>query len=146
MVYIRVTLLYNYVKYPPSQYHAESNNTLRSTYSSLLPPEPPATTDLSNVLIVLSFQNVMWLELHSMWPFHISFFHLVICIYVSSVPFPELVASFFFFFYVLILEERKRERETSVCCSTYWCIHWLLLICALTRDQAHNIGVSGRHS
>ena len=27
-------------------------------------------------------------------------------------------------------------------CSTYLCIHWLILVCALTRDQTHNLGVS----
>ena len=29
--------------------------------------------------------------------------------------------------------ERKRERERFIC-STYLCIHWLLLACALTGD------------
>ena len=38
-------------------------------------------------------------------------------------------------------EERKRERETLICCSTYFCIHWLLLIHALTGDQTHNLGI-----
>ena len=28
--------------------------------------------------------------------------------------------------------EEGRERETSICCSTYLRIHWLLLVCALT--------------
>ena len=37
----------------------------------------------------------------------------------------------------------KRERETSICCSTYLCIHWLLLICALPGDWTRNFGVSG---
>ena len=28
--------------------------------------------------------------------------------------------------------ERERERkETSICCPTYLCTHWLLLVCAL---------------
>ena len=34
---------------------------------------------------------------------------------------------------------RERERETSICCSTYFCIHWLILACALTRDQTHTL-------
>ena len=47
-------------------------------------------------------------------------------------------------FYVLIHE---RERETSICCCPYLFMHsWLLLQCALTRDQAHNLGLSGRPS
>ena len=40
----------------------------------------------------------------------------------------------------------ERERETSIRCSTYLHIHWLLLICALTGDQTCNRGVSGRRS
>ena len=39
----------------------------------------------------------------------------------------------------------KVERETSVCCSTYLCTHWLILLCALTRYRTCNIGVSGWH-
>ena len=35
------------------------------------------------------------------------------------------------------------ERETLICYSTYLCMHWLLLICALTRDQTCNFGTSG---
>ena len=29
----------------------------------------------------------------------------------------------------------RGERERLTCCSTYLCIHWLILVCALTRDQ-----------
>ena len=36
-----------------------------------------------------------------------------------------------------------RERETSICCSTYLCIHWLILVCALTGDRTRNLGLSG---
>ena len=35
------------------------------------------------------------------------------------------------------------ERETSTCCSNYLCIHWLILIYALTRDWTCNLGVLG---
>ena len=28
--------------------------------------------------------------------------------------------------------ERKKEGDTSIYCSTYLCIHWLILVCALT--------------
>ena len=47
--------------------------------------------------------------------------------------------------YLLILREREREREReiSICCSTYLCMHLLILTCALTRDQSHNLGVLG---
>ena len=33
-----------------------------------------------------------------------------------------------------------------MCCSTYLCIHWLILVCVLTRDQTHNLGTLGRCS
>ena len=45
-----------------------------------------------------------------------------------------------FYFYLLIWErERERERETLICCSTYWYIHWLILVCALTGDGTHSL-------
>ena len=39
-----------------------------------------------------------------------------------------------------------RERESSMCCSTHLCIHWFLLVCALTGDQTHNLGILRGHS
>ena len=45
--------------------------------------------------------------------------------------------AFVFVFYFYFLRERGRERT---CCSTYLCIHWLLLVCALTRDGTCNLG------
>ena len=49
--------------------------------------------------------------------------------------------------YWLIWErERERGRETLICCSTHGCIHWLLLVCALTWDRTYNLGVSGWRS
>ena len=42
--------------------------------------------------------------------------------------------------------EGRGERETSICCSTYLCIHWLLLVRALTGDLTRNLGVSGQCS
>ena len=38
--------------------------------------------------------------------------------------------------------ERERERETPICSSTYVRIHWFSPVCALTRDQTHNLGIS----
>ena len=29
---------------------------------------------------------------------------------------------------------KEEERETLICCFMYLCVHWLLLLCALTRD------------
>lgn len=43
-------------------------------------------------------------------------------------------------------EGRKRERETSTCCSTFSCLHWLILVGALTPDGTHDLGVSGQYS
>ena len=49
-----------------------------------------------------------------------------------------------------IFFERERERETSICffmlIHAYSCIHWLILVCALTKDRTHNLGISGRCS
>ena len=42
--------------------------------------------------------------------------------------------------------QREREKEILICCSTYLCIHWLILVCAPTRDRTHNRGVLGRNS
>ena len=57
------------------------------------------------------------------------------------------LTGFFFFFKFLLIDfldrGRKRERETLIC-STYLCIHGLLLLCALTGVQTCNLGVSER--
>ena len=45
--------------------------------------------------------------------------------------------------------ERERERERDkhqFWSSTYLCIHWWLLVCALTGDQTQNLGVLGQCS
>ena len=39
----------------------------------------------------------------------------------------------------------EKETETSVSCSTYLCIHWLILLCVRTRDWTYNLGITGRH-
>ena len=52
---------------------------------------------------------------------------------------------FFFNIYCLIWE-RERERKRFICCSTYLCIHWLILSCALTGDRTCNLGVLGWNS
>ena len=41
-------------------------------------------------------------------------------------------------------EERERGREgREICYYTYFCIHWLILTCALTGDQTCNLGELG---
>ena len=42
------------------------------------------------------------------------------------------------FFIAFRQRKREGERKTSVCCSTYLCIHWLILFCTLTGDQGPN--------
>ena len=39
----------------------------------------------------------------------------------------------------LILEKEK------FICSPYWCLHWLILVWALTRDHTHNAGILRWH-
>ena len=52
----------------------------------------------------------------------------------------------FFFKILLIYSKLGKERKTLICCSTYWCIHWFILVCALTGDRTHNLGIAGLHS
>ena len=68
----------------------------------------------------------------------------------------SLSLSSFLFLVFLFIDYREKiiedsaqnggRGETSICCSTYLCIHWLLLILVLTRDWTHNLGVLGRCS
>ena len=67
----------------------------------------------------------------------------------------DIFLNLFLNFNFLILERlrgreetgRKRDRQTdrqtntSTCCSTQPYTYWLILVCALTRDQTHNTGV-----
>ena len=50
------------------------------------------------------------------------------------------------FFFNLREREEGRERGTSICCSTYWCIHCSLLVCAPIGDWSHNLGIWGQCS
>lgn len=64
---------------------------------------------------------------------------------ISAKYFYVVIELFYFFtFYLLILQgERERkgewEREGKTCCFTHPCPHWLIILCALTRDQIHNL-------
>ena len=40
----------------------------------------------------------------------------------------------------------REEREILICCSTYSWIHWLSLVCALTRGWTRNLGILVRCS
>ena len=42
--------------------------------------------------------------------------------------------------------EGEKERETLMCCSSYLCIHQLILLRALTRGWSHNLGASQWHA
>ena len=61
---------------------------------------------------------------------------------IFNVIFPFLILKKFY----LLIWERETDRQTLICCSTCSCIHWLILICALTGDWTWNPGVLGRHS
>ena len=68
--------------------------------------------------------------------------HLYLCF--------RLISVFVFLIFIYWFErerqretERGRERETLICCSTYLCIHWLILVCTLTGDWTHNLGTLG---
>ena len=43
-------------------------------------------------------------------------------------------------------EKGGRKREALIACSTYLCIHWLILMCALTGNFTRNLGVLGHCS
>ena len=62
-------------------------------------------------------------------------------------PITSFNFSVLFFWSIDFFREREngRQRETSICCSTYLCIHWLILVCALSRDQIPNLSVLGWH-
>ena len=72
---------------------------------------------------------------------------------LESVIFKEFMVSFYFYFYVLILEkerrkggrerERVRQREWEICCSTYFCTHQVILVCALTGNQTFSLSILG---
>ena len=47
---------------------------------------------------------------------------------------------------IFIGRERESERETLICCSTYLCVQWLILIYALTGDQTCNLDLWEWHS
>ena len=55
---------------------------------------------------------------------------------------------FYYYYWLQILYiyiYGERERDAWICCSTYICIHWLILTCALTEDRTCNLGVLGWH-
>ena len=61
--------------------------------------------------------------------------YVFMCVVQSTVCYATLqsVNNFLKFLFVELGRERERERnkQTSICCSTYLCIHWLILVRAL---------------
>ena len=77
-------------------------------------------------------------------PTHCCFFQLQLhslFLFLFLLPLPFIYLLTYLFTY-LRQRGRGREREMSTCHSTYLFIHWLLLVCALTRGQTHNLGIS----
>lgn len=54
-----------------------------------------------------------------------------------------LVCDSMWHFSLYYFREEGWVKETSICCSTHLCIHRLILVCALTGDWTHNVGVLG---
>ena len=69
--------------------------------------------------------------------------------YEDLIFFAEVCLSYFYLFLknCIALRERGRgewgEKEILTFCSTYLCIHWLILICAWSRDSTCNLGKLG---
>ena len=85
--------------------------------------------------------------------FQIGFFHSVICIWVSSLSFQELIAHFFFFFFLRERERkggRKRGREASMCgclsCASHWGSGHQTRHMPLTGNQTIDPWLTGWHS
>ena len=79
--------------------------------------------------------------LHSCFLMRIYIKHISLSTFQISI----LKASSSFFFFLREREE-GRDRKTSFCCFSYLCIHWLLLVCALTRVWTHSLGRWGQCS
>ena len=69
---------------------------------------------------------------------------------VSFVFWPRCLLFFFLifidFFFFLEREGMEERKKYQFCCSTYLCIHWWLLTCALTGDRICKLGVYGKCS
>ena len=52
-----------------------------------------------------------------------------------SLPYPQLPLKSTF-----LLNSLFFFRERNICCSTYLCIHWLILVCTLTGIEPTNLG------
>ena len=61
---------------------------------------------------------------------------------VAKRKFMHSLNKWFFKILFVVWLERERDTSTSICCSIYLCIHWLILVCALNGDWTHNLGVS----
>ena len=83
------------------------------------------TSSATAPLMEIRGAPALWLTIHATIMYYYTYIHIYTYIYI------------FIFF---------SERETSICCSIYSCIHWLVFACALCGDWTHNLGVSGQHS
>ena len=85
---------------------------------------------------------------HKVWFSHRQVLHVPVETYWEICTIFTQFLKFFkeFLLFDWFEKEREREREASICCSTYLYIHWLILICFLTRDETCNLGVLGQYS
>ena len=109
-------------RYPSLWYHTEyfhcPKNTLCSACSSPTSPTLSLWLSLTSLLFpqFSLLQNVLQLESYSMQPFQVGFFHLVMCIQVSFMPFHGLIGHFFFM---------PNTVPLSGCITVYLSIHLL---------------------
>ena len=75
----------------------------------------------------------------------ISTYLLVLLLY-NNFLFLKLKKNYWLIFFFERERQREREKPHQFCCSTNWCTHWLILLCALTADGTSNLAVLGQYS
>ena len=147
MFYLFFVLYGNLVDHPPRKrefFPIFACSILFLWYVCLFLHQIPHCLVTSGVSALISFFKSV---LATFGPF---FFYLNIKNASNSHKITSGILIFFFLMYWFFRKgERRREgetRETAVGCSTYLCIHWLLLVCALIGDQTCNLGTWGQCS
>ena len=77
------------------------------------------------------------------------FLYSIFSIHRVVQPSPQSISKHFLFLELILEREREREcvcmweREPLICCSIYFCVHWLILVSAVTSDWTYNLCVFG---